>query len=376
MTLIRDNSTGKLARDSVSGKLQRKQDVSWCPYCVSTPATVALTLNNLVECPCLSFTLPDRSYKPVGVVDILNGSTYFLPLFGQPWGHSCGWSAIVSGYFGALRHYTYANCTGAYDIYPIERLMLAVERCISNSVRIAVVACAWFVSEWRCFDVYRYSTWNPSAVEWDCKAATITDCIGVTNLANQLTCGSTYPDPPLCDSGSGTVVESPTGFSFSQYRVPTGDASLQWSPVSNNYALVDDPPSAPDDDDSYTYTETGWDKDYFNFPAFNIPAGSTITSVVVTGRFKRIWVGGSYLARLLIRVNGITYYGPSEQFVIGAYFTRTATWTTNPATGLAWTIDDINGIGSNPLQNFGYECMGFQKRVRCTQVYTKVNYSN
>jgi len=46
----------------------------------------------------------------------------------------------------------------------------------------------------------------------------------------------------------------------------------------------------------------------------------------------------------------------------------------NPNTGQAWTVDDINGIGSNPLQTFGLEYISVQD-VRCTQIYVEVDFT-
>ncbi len=379
--LIRDNITTKLQRDIVSGKLMRTSVVSTCPYCVSTPEIIALTFNGLVDCTCLSYFGPTQSRKPIGVATLLNGQTFLLAQYGDPVheysASPCQWARTFEGYFGTLKVYLTADCTGSYVTRFVTKLMIAVARWSSDRVLIEVDALALLgtdPSDYTTFPVYAYGIWTGSY--WGSYAATITDCITVTNLANQLTCGLERSTLPLCSSGTVSTTEILTGYTLSQIRIPTSDASLQWSPGSNNYALVNDPPSLPDDDASYTFTNTGTYKDYFNFPSFTIPAESTITNLQVTGRFKRIDAGGSYLARLIIRVGGITYYGPSELFLLGAYFTRTATWPNNPQTGSAWTIADINGTGLNPLQAFGYECMGFKKTVRCTQVYSKVNYTN
>lgn len=159
-------------------------------------------------------------------------------------------------------------------------------------------------------------------------------------------------------------------------RIPIVDSSVQWnrSAGADNFALVDDPISSPDDDATYTYTLTQTNKDYFGFATFAIPTNSVVTNIKVTGRFKRIDAGGDYLIRELVKVNGVTYEGAMQQLLVGDYFDRSETWTTNPNTGQPWTVDDVNGVGSNPLQTFGYECIGFNKTVRCTQVYIEVNY--
>jgi len=172
------------------------------------------------------------------------------------------------------------------------------------------------------------------------------------------------------------LIEQGTVYGTQQRRLPNGDSSVQWNPTSNNYLLVDDPIGSPDDDASYTYTNVQTNKDYFDFSSFVVPSGCTITNVKAVGRFKRVDAGGAEIIRLLIKVGGTTYVGTSTQLVVGAYFDVTHVWTTNPKTGLAWTVDDVNGIGVNALQSVGYECIIFGKTVRCTQVYVETNYTH
>ncbi len=159
-------------------------------------------------------------------------------------------------------------------------------------------------------------------------------------------------------------------------RLPYSDSAVQWSRTEvTNFDCVNDPVSTPDDDATYTATTTQAYKDYFNFASFNLPVGSIITNVKVTGRFRRMTAGGAEQFWLLMKVNGVSYHGPGEYLFIGAYFTRSWTHTVNPNTGQPWTIDDANGIGSNPLQTFGYEFIGFGTSIRCTQVYIEVNFT-
>lgn len=158
-------------------------------------------------------------------------------------------------------------------------------------------------------------------------------------------------------------------------RLPSSDLSVQWSPGVNNFALVNDPIGYPDGDTTYTYTMTQTNKDYFNFPTFNIPAGSPIASIKVVGRFRRIDAGGSYIIRELIKVNGVTYAGIWQQVLVNGYFVRSHTWTKNPNNNANWTVNDVNGVGPRPLQALGYECIGFNKTVRCTQLYIQANFT-
>ena len=59
-----------------------------------------------------------------------------------------------------------------------------------------------------------------------------------------------------------------------------------------------------------------------------------------------------------------------------SYGTISYTYTTNPRTGNAWTIDDINGVGSNPLQGFGVYSSDANPQIRLTQVYATVGWGS
>lgn len=156
-------------------------------------------------------------------------------------------------------------------------------------------------------------------------------------------------------------------------RSPVGDAVVAWARSAGSYncSLVDDPVGSPDDDATYTYSSIAYAKDYFDFLPFNIPAGGTITSVRLRERFKLATAGGTNHMRGIIKVNGVTYNSSAEDAWYGAYKDEIWTWTNNPNTSSAWTVDDVNGSGSNPLQTFGYECLTIQT-LRCTQAYIEV----
>lgn len=157
-------------------------------------------------------------------------------------------------------------------------------------------------------------------------------------------------------------------------RLPIGDPAIAWSRSAGayNFALVDDPVGSPDDDATYTYASTAWAKDYFDFLTFGVPEGATITNIKLYERFKLATAGGTQHMRGLIKVDGVTHYGSIEDAWYGAYKDEVWTWTTNPETGQPWTVNDVNGVGSKPLQAFGYECLTIQT-LRCTQAYIEVN---
>jgi hypothetical protein len=142
------------------------------------------------------------------------------------------------------------------------------------------------------------------------------------------------------------------------YRVPTNDILVQWtrSIGSYNYALVNDyfreytPPDDWIDDTKYNSTSDTGKEDRFGFPSWNIKS-VRIDYLQIIFRAKSSEVSDKLNA--FIRVGGTNY---TQEVDINDSFTDYygCNWTTNPATGLPWTDDQINGIGSNALQAFGY----------------------
>lgn len=370
-------AAGKLMRDTATGKLQVYNQCPMggdCEFCNpgETPKYITLSIDNLVDCIgyCFRWEGADNHWSTYGVAAVLNGCVIILEQDGLA---PCVWEkTFTDGDWGTLVYHSGADCTGDESFYPMDELYFRVHKTAVNKLTIGIGLRAKIIT-----DYFNY-TFDYQDEFGEGKVAEINDCINVTNLSNVRVCGESGV---CCHEGTVSIVEG-IGVHYAppssqwQTRYSTGDSAVQWSRSvgSSNYPLVDDTVGEPDDDATYTFTAEGTYKDLFSHTPFTIIAGSIITSVKVIGRFKRMVAGGEYLIRELLKVGGVTYNGTSQQLLVGAYFDKEHVWTVNPATGLAWTIDDVNGIGPNPLQTFGYECMGFQKTVRCTQVYIKVDY--
>lgn len=389
MKKLMRNPAGKLMRDNASGKLQVSDSNPMgdnCGYCApgETPKYITLTVSGLSDC-IACYSAYEAFYKTSGIAAVLNNCVVVLkqdPL------SPCVWEKVYTdGDFGTLTYYPYSNCTGTPIEYTMDTLTFRVTKCAVGGLLVSIAVSASqhlynYIPVGA--QVFAYEIHSP-APAWQCKTADITDCITVSNLANTVGCSEGGPWAAsiiACESGLVSIIEgigthyAPPSVQYQQ-RLPASDAVVQWSRSggAENRLLVDDYPfDNPDDDSTYTYTNTQTNKDLFNFTVFAVPAGSVITSVKVVGRFRRVDAGGAEIVRELLKVNGVIYEGSMQQLLIGDYFDKEHVWTINPNTGLAWTIDAVNGIGSNPLQTFGYECIGFNKTVRCTQVYVKVDY--
>ncbi len=141
----------------------------------------------------------------------------------------------------------------------------------------------------------------------------------------------------------------------SQIRRPTGDGAVAGTWVTYptagqpRYEQVDEEPYS-DADYIMCMTAAGGYSMY-TFTPFTIPPGSTITSVVLDYRARR-GGGGNTDGQASLIVGGTRYdSGPNN--IGSGWRAYSYTWTNNPRTGLPWTVDDVNGVGANALQQFG-----------------------
>ena len=160
-------------------------------------------------------------------------------------------------------------------------------------------------------------------------------------------------------------------------RLPTGTVSSDfWTSSTgkapaNYYQDVDDPVGTPDDDLSYVSTMTSPSKVLFSFENPGIPSSSTI-------HFVRVFLRGytavaSYLYPH-VKVGGNEYTSGAGLEPENYWGDFTNDWLTNPKTGSPWTVDDVNGIGSNALEAFGVSATGFIQRY-VTQCYLVIDYT-
>ena len=142
---------------------------------------------------------------------------------------------------------------------------------------------------------------------------------------------------------------------------PVGEAT--------NWECVDE--VVADDDTSYVrVTVSATKRDLYNLPALPSAVGA-ITNVTVYARVRRTQAATSS-AGTHIKTNGSSYDGGGITFNDQAWYNQSQSYDTNPQSGNAWTIDEVNALqagcrlgGNNYLNN----------QVRCTQVYVVVTYT-
>ena len=160
----------------------------------------------------------------------------------------------------------------------------------------------------------------------------------------------------------------------SQTRKPISDISSSgtWEVYpaipTTKWDKVDE--EVQDGDSTYIKATTDDARAMFGISSFSIPGDAEDIDLIVTAYFRN---DGSAYSRykFWIRVNGVNYGQPAGGSLLKTpygYFQGAKEWQTNPATGLAWTIDDINGIGANPLQGIGISCPDATPAVFITQI--------
>ncbi len=158
---------------------------------------------------------------------------------------------------------------------------------------------------------------------------------------------------------------------YTQTRVPTGDGftSGTWD-TAPYWDDVDE--TTPDDLDWMTgVTSPGYR--LFTFSPFSVPAGATIANLTVYFRAKDDGTNPNNLQAGL-KADDL-YYNGSDNDPGPTWTTYTYSFNNNPNTGNPWSVADINGSGSDPLQEFGVYSSDLAPDVQVSMVYAVVTYS-
>jgi hypothetical protein len=154
-------------------------------------------------------------------------------------------------------------------------------------------------------------------------------------------------------------------------RITQVYAQVSYTMTTDRYASVDE--TTPDDTNYMTGTTDGGGYALFTFPAFSVPASSPINYLRIYYRAMDVSSGNNNI-RAAIEVGGIVYNATSSDNPGNSFSTYSYNFSTNPKTGLAWTINEINGFGANALQQFGVSSTDLNPDIQVSMVYAVVNY--
>lgn len=148
------------------------------------------------------------------------------------------------------------------------------------------------------------------------------------------------------------------------------DNGVQYPATGNVYDKVND--VTPDGDSTYIrpyYDGVGIFA--FGYPDHTSESG-TINSVKVYARCRNYYYTANAL-RMVIRSGTTNYYSSYIQLST-SYDTKSVTYNTNPASGSAWTWDDIDSLQAGV--ELGQWSAGKDGDAAiCTQIYVEVDYT-
>jgi hypothetical protein len=156
-------------------------------------------------------------------------------------------------------------------------------------------------------------------------------------------------------------------------RNPTSEVAVTgtWS-GANRHLLVDDHPDTTGADKT-TCSAAGVMA--LGFSAFDVPAGATSISVQVLYYDSK---NGSQSCNCgaLIRCNDTTNRLATGHNPANATFTsRSDNYATNPKSAAAWTVNDVNGVGTNGLTAFGISVTDASPTIDIASVQLQVTYT-
>jgi hypothetical protein len=221
--------------------------------------------------------------------------------------------------------------------------------------------------------------WNSSTSTWSVNgggSAYFTANYGGSHTVRDLALSSPRDLSPFSMGGEVTISWdqwTTAAPEQSEIRLPfSDDTNTGGFTASPLWSKVDE--TIPNDSDYITGVTNGGGRATFGFSPFTVPAGVTVTSLKIYYRNQRA-SSGSAKAGASLKV-GNTYYDNLDMVnASNGWQTSVYTATTNPKTGLSWTVADICGTGPNPLQMFGVSSNDFNPDVRFSMVYAEVNYA-
>lgn len=173
---------------------------------------------------------------------------------------------------------------------------------------------------------------------------------GFFNNGNQY-CTDVY----VCDGQDGTAASPAQAQAF---NTPLGDVKVEYlgaeagnatytdwvcSTGTDRGAMVDDGSAGPDDDSTYVFSDTPGDKVSFTLEDLPITTLDVLAVMPVASMTKND--AGSRVVKPLHRISGVDYYGtPIEAPAQGSYRFLVEVMTKSPATGVAWTPSEVNGM--------------------------------
>jgi hypothetical protein len=166
-------------------------------------------------------------------------------------------------------------------------------------------------------------------------------------------------------------------FSATETQRPTSDYQIGGSPgyvpgsPANYFSHVSE---TTRDDSAYMYWNGTPGELIMGFSKFSVPENATNISLAIYFT-SAIQSAGVSTMGVAVTVSNTAYpisaslINPTTSYSLYGY-----ALTTNPATESAWSVDEINGGGTKPLQAFGIYSTDCSPIVACSWCYAEVSY--
>jgi hypothetical protein len=191
--------------------------------------------------------------------------------------------------------------------------------------------------------------------------------------------GPTFKE--LAGTSDGSSTAGLTLDTCVEYRVPTSDdaetdGTFVYYPATPTtvWDKVDDSWGASDDDSTYVIHQSEDTCYAGDAPAFSVPSNATITDLRVQLRHKKM-LPGLVEIQDSIKVGGTWYDSTGYDTIEDGWTTTYSDYANNPDTSQPWTVDQINGVGGNALDTFGWYMEDADPDVYFTQVILRVRYT-
>ncbi len=136
-----------------------------------------------------------------------------------------------------------------------------------------------------------------------------------------------------------TDSEDPRGWRVSTLAPNANGATNDWA---GTYVDIDE--LGPPEDTDYISSDTAGQVELFGLSNLSVPAQNMGVRAVLLSARSRKGDTGPQNIQPLVRTGGVDYAGADLPGLTSAFLAKRTIWDVNPATGIAWTVSEIQAL--------------------------------